>query len=47
VGCYTLHLANPGMQGTLPFQPLGITAGKFVKVANNVNVVPLLTTACN
>jgi len=22
--CYTLHLSQPGFQGTLPFQPLGI-----------------------
>ena len=47
VGCYTLHLANPAIQSMMPFQPLGIVNGKFTKVANGVNVTPLLTTACN
>ncbi|MGA2112991.1 MAG: hypothetical protein ABSG98_12735 [Anaerolineales bacterium] len=47
VGCYTMHLGNPGMQATLPFQPLGITAGKFKLVSNTVDVTPLLATACN
>lgn len=46
VGCYTLHLSNPGIQGTLPFEPLGITAGHFTKVANSIDVNPLLATAC-
>jgi hypothetical protein len=47
VGCYTLHLSQPGIQGTLPFQPLGISAGKFNKVDNSVDTAPLLTSACN
>jgi len=47
VGCYTLHLGNPGMQATLPFQPLGITAGNFKVVSNAVDVTPLLATACS
>jgi hypothetical protein len=47
VGCYTLHLANPGVQGTLPFQPLAITVGKFKSVSNSTDVTPLLATACN
>lgn len=47
VGCYTLHLANPGMQGTLPFQPLGITKGHFKQVANGTDLTPLLASACN
>jgi len=47
VGCYTLHLSNPGMQGTLPFQPLATKSGKFTKVANGTDVAPLLATACN
>ena len=46
VGCYTLHLSNPGMQGTLPFQPMAISGGKFSQVANDVDVTPLLATAC-
>lgn len=47
VGCYTLHLANPVIQSMMPFQPLGIVSGKFRQVANGVNVIPLLATACN
>ena len=47
VGCYTLHLSNPGMQATQPFEPLGITAGKFKQVSNGTDVTSLLTTVCN
>ena len=47
IGCYTLHLANPGMQGTLPFKPLAITNGSMHQVANGTNLTPLLATACN
>ncbi len=47
IGCYTLHLANPGMQGTLPFEPLGITQGHFTLVANGMDLNPLLATACH
>lgn len=47
VGCYTLHLANPGIQGTLPFQPLAITVGKFKSVSNSADVNAMLPTACN
>jgi hypothetical protein len=47
VGCYTLHISNPGIQGALPFNPLGITTGQFTTVANGTNTTPLLVTACN
>ena len=47
VGCFTLHLSQPGVQGVYPFQPMGLTAGKFKTVANNVDIHPLLETACN
>ena len=47
VGCYTLRLAQPAVQATPPFQPIGIIAGKFTQVANGTDVVPLLPTACN
>ena len=47
VGCYTLHLANPGMQATLPFAPLAITQGHFSLVSNGSDLPALLTTACN
>jgi hypothetical protein len=46
VGCYTMHLANPGMQGTLPFEPLGITEGKFKEYPAGTDVNPLLGTVC-
>ncbi len=46
VGCYTLHLSNPGMQGVLPFQPLGITQGHFTKMANGTDVSSQLAGAC-
>ena len=47
VGCYTLRLGQPANQTTPPFQPMGITAGKFNHVANGTNVTTLLPTACN
>lgn len=46
VGCYVLHLSNPGMQGMLPFEPLGIVSGKFTEVPAGTDVAPLLTTVC-
>jgi hypothetical protein len=47
VGCYTLHISQPSIQGAMPFVPLGITAGKFKIVDNAVDTNPLLVTACN
>jgi len=47
VGCFTLHLANPGMQATLPFEPLGIKKGHFEVAPNGSKLAPLLATACN
>jgi hypothetical protein len=47
VGCYTLRLAQPGVQATPPFHPMSITAGEFKQVDNNVDVNPMLSTACN
>ena len=47
VGCYTLRLAQPAVQATPPFQPMGIIAGKFTQVANGTDITPLLPTACN
>ncbi|HEX7541139.1 MAG TPA: hypothetical protein VF352_03330, partial [Anaerolineales bacterium] len=47
VGCYTLHLAQPSLQATPPFQPLGIITGTFKQVANGTDVNALLPTACN
>jgi len=47
VGCYTLHLSNPGMQATMPFEPLGITKGQFALVANDIDTTTLMERACN
>lgn len=47
VGCYTLHLSNPGMQAVPPFEPLGITKGKFALVPTGVDSAPLMATVCN
>ena len=46
VGCYILQLAQPAGQSAPPFQPMGITAGKFNVVDNNVDVNKLLPAAC-
>jgi hypothetical protein len=47
VGCYTLRLSQPAVQGTPPFRPMGIVSGKFTQVSNSTDVVPMLATACN
>jgi hypothetical protein len=47
VGCYTLRLSQPSVQGVPPFQPMGIVSGKFNQVANGTDVNPLLPSACN
>jgi hypothetical protein len=47
VGCYTLRLAQPAVQATPPFQPMGIIAGKFTQVSNGTDIAPQLPTACN
>jgi hypothetical protein len=47
VGCYTLRLTQPAVQGTPPFQPMGILSGKFNQVANGTAIAPLLPAACN
>ena len=46
VGCYTLQLAQPSGQYTPPFQPMGIAAGNFNAVDNQVDVNTLLPKAC-
>jgi hypothetical protein len=47
VGCYTLRLGQPSVQGVPPFQPMGIIAGKFKLVDTNADVNALLPGACN
>lgn len=46
VGCYTLRLAQPAVQGTPPFQPMSIISGKFNQVNNSTDVNTLLPAAC-
>ena len=46
VGCYTLHLAQPTIQASPPFQPLGIKSAIVKQVSNIANVTSLLSTAC-
>ncbi len=45
VGCYTLHMANPGFQ-TVPFQSLGIQSAVVETVAPGVDPGPRLATIC-
>lgn len=46
VGCALMHLAQPGFQGTVPFQPLGITSFAPVAADASADVNSLLATAC-
>jgi len=47
VGCYTLHLSQPAVQATPPFQPMGIISGKFIQVENDTDINARLPSACN
>lgn len=38
VGCYVLHLLNPGIQTTPPFQPLGIESADIRQVPNDAHL---------
>lgn len=46
VGCYTLHISNPSIQGTPPFQPLAISAARVSLVANGQNPTVLMSQSC-
>ena len=46
VGCYNLHISNPGIQTDPPFVPLGIRAGTLEQVANDADTTALMATAC-
>ncbi|MCC7362599.1 MAG: hypothetical protein IT317_24170 [Anaerolineales bacterium] len=46
VGCYNLHISNPGIQTDPPFVPLGIRAGALEQVANDADTTALMATAC-
>lgn len=45
-GCYTLHLSNPTIQATPPFQPWGIQSAEIHQVANESDSQQLLTQSC-
>jgi len=47
VGCYLLHLSQPGIQGVLPFRPWGIQSAAVQLVANNANAVDLMSHVCD
>ncbi len=46
-GCYLLHLSQPGIQGTLPFQALGIQSDDIQPVTGSPNTNDLLAHACD
>lgn len=46
VGCYLLHLSNPGVQGTPPFQPLGIESAYVEEVPSGTDTGAAMTTIC-
>lgn len=46
VGCYTLHLSQPAVQGTPPFRPLGIQRARLDAVPAGANTTDLLAHAC-
>ncbi|HEY3343413.1 MAG TPA: hypothetical protein VGJ97_00700 [Anaerolineaceae bacterium] len=46
VGCYTLHLSNPLIQATPPFQALAISGAKVQKVDSSANTGSLMASAC-
>jgi hypothetical protein len=46
VGCYVLHLSNPGVQTQPPFQPLGIRSARISVVANTADTAALMQSAC-
>ncbi len=46
VGCYSLHLGQPVVQGTPPFVPMGITAGTFKLVTSANEFKPPSADTC-
>jgi hypothetical protein len=46
VGCYLLHLSNPGVQGTPPFQPLAIESAYVEEVPQGTDTAAAMTTIC-
>jgi hypothetical protein len=46
VGCYILHLSQPAIQGTPPFQGLSIDSATVNQVANDADTGSLMGAAC-
>lgn len=46
VGCYLLHLSNPGVQGTPPFQPLGIESAFVQQLPAGSDTGAAMSTIC-
>ena len=46
VGCYTLHLSQPSVQATPPFQPLAIRQAEVQQVDPAADLQALLPGAC-
>lgn len=46
VGCYVLHLANPGIQAAPPYQPLSVRSATVAQVANTADTNALMAQAC-
>jgi hypothetical protein len=47
VGCYKLHLSQPGIQSAPPYHPLGIISASLGAVANSADTHALMVTACS
>ncbi len=47
VGCYRLHISNPGFQAEPPFIPLGIRAADVEAVAAGADTAALMAAACD
>jgi len=46
VGCYTLHISQPAVQGTPPFRPLGIRSATVAPVAAGTDTNAAMATTC-
>ncbi len=46
VGCYQLHLANPGVQSEPPFRPLGIRSADLRQIDPSADSATLMQSAC-
>lgn len=46
VGCYTLHLSNPGIQSEPPYRPLAIVDAEVAPVSNDADTASLMEQAC-